>query len=315
MGENMKIWTMGEILVEIMRPEPDMPLDEPGLFCGPYPSGAPAIFIDTVARLGHKAGIIGGVGNDGFGSCCLSRLQNDGVDTRLVMRISGDSTAVAFVSYDSLGERSFIFHIGNTPAASAVCPSEADVTSPAPAYFHVMGCSLMADEKFAQEIIKAAKLFHKLGARISFDPNIRPELLGGRGINDLVAPIMASCSVLLPGYAELLAISGATDIENAIQTLFKNPNLEIIALKLGQDGCRIFTRDEDFALGVYPITPQDPTGAGDCFDAGFLCGLIDGLPLRDAAKQGAAAAALNTAAFGPMEGDISPKSVKQLQEQ
>ena len=51
------IWTMGEILVEIMRPRPDMPLSEPGEFLGPYPTGAPAIFIDAVARLGEHTGI------------------------------------------------------------------------------------------------------------------------------------------------------------------------------------------------------------------------------------------------------------------
>jgi len=57
-----EVWTMGELLCEVMRPEADMPLDETGIFHGPFPSGAPAIFIDTVARLEHSAGIIGGVG-------------------------------------------------------------------------------------------------------------------------------------------------------------------------------------------------------------------------------------------------------------
>jgi sugar/nucleoside kinase (ribokinase family) len=74
------IWTMGEILVEIMRPRPEMALDQPGEFLGPFPSGAPAIFIDTVARLGHPAGMIGGAGADDFGACVLGRLERDGVD-------------------------------------------------------------------------------------------------------------------------------------------------------------------------------------------------------------------------------------------
>ena len=53
-----EIWTMGEMIVEIMREKENEPLDKAGVFRGPYPSGAPAIFIDTVARLGHKGGII-----------------------------------------------------------------------------------------------------------------------------------------------------------------------------------------------------------------------------------------------------------------
>jgi len=72
MGE---IWTMGEMLVEIMRPKAGMALFAPGEFVGPFPSGAPAIFIDTVARLNHSAGIIGGVGKDDFGKNILDRLK------------------------------------------------------------------------------------------------------------------------------------------------------------------------------------------------------------------------------------------------
>lgn len=41
------IWTVGEALCEIMRIDTDAGLDTPELFKGPYPSGAPAIFIDT----------------------------------------------------------------------------------------------------------------------------------------------------------------------------------------------------------------------------------------------------------------------------
>jgi len=56
------IWTMGEMLVEIMRPKPDMSFNESGEFLGPFPSGAPAIFADIVVKFGYLAGIIGGVG-------------------------------------------------------------------------------------------------------------------------------------------------------------------------------------------------------------------------------------------------------------
>jgi len=71
---------------------------------GPFPSGAPAIFIDTVARLGHKGGIIGAVGNDDFGSCILKRLAEDGVDCRYINKLPG-TTATAFVTYFKNGSR------------------------------------------------------------------------------------------------------------------------------------------------------------------------------------------------------------------
>lgn len=53
-----EIVTMGELLCEIMRPTENVELYETGYFRGPFPSGAPGIFISTAARLGCSAGII-----------------------------------------------------------------------------------------------------------------------------------------------------------------------------------------------------------------------------------------------------------------
>lgn len=307
MGE---IWTMGEILVEIMRPRTEMHLYERGEFIGPLPSGAPAIFIDTAARLGHTSGIIGGVGQDDFGKCVMDRLKSDGVNCDHVISVSGESTAVAFVTYFEDGSRKFIYHIGNTPAARAKCPDMSKIENPR--FFHLMGCSLMANSEFYNEIIKTAVEFISRGAKISFDPNIRPELLCGRDINDIVGPIMKNCSVLLPGVEELLMLTGEQSVEKAVEKLFENEKMEVVALKRGKKGCSVFNRKETFDLGVYNVVPVDPTGAGDSFDAGFLCGLLENKSLVECAKIATAAASLNTAAFGPMEGNIGPHTIREL---
>ncbi len=295
-----EIWTMGELLVEIMRPRADMSLRTVGEFLGPFPSGAPAIFIDTVARLGHAAGIVGGVGNDDFGRCLLDRLGRDGVDCRFVSVVDGLATGVAFVTYRKDGSRQFIYHIGNTPAAMATAPDVSGM--PAPAFFHVMGCSLLASDRFRVQILEAMAAFAARGARISFDPNLRVELLGPRGLAEVVQPVLARCAVLQPGEEELLALAGERTVEDAVRRLFANPVLEVIALKRGARGCTVFTRARSFDLGVYRVEPIDPTGAGDAFDAGFLCGLLEGRPLEVCAQMATAAAALNTAAFGPWRG-------------
>lgn len=302
------IVTMGELLVEIMRAEEDTPLDRPAVFLGPYPSGAPAIFIDTAARLSEKTAVIGGVGNDDFGKCLLERLTGDGVDCRFVTRDqSGLSTGCAFVTYFRDGSRKFIFHIANTPAAKAVMPPAEML--PRADFFHVMGCSLMADRRFGEEILKTARAYRDMGARISFDPNVRPELLGDGA---LISEILSMTNVFLPGVSELLAVTGCTRVDAAVRKCFENPNLSVIALKDGARGCRVYTREESFAQGIYAVEVNDPTGAGDAFDAAFVVGLSRNMPLREIAKYASAAAALNTAAFGPMEGKISEENVRDL---
>lgn len=307
------IWTMGEMLVEIMRPGRGVPLDQPGEFLGPFPSGAPAIFIDTVARLGHAAGMIGAVGQDDFGVCVLHRLEKDGVDCRPVKVLAEGATAVAFVTYFTDGSRKFLYHIDKTPAVMA--RFEPPVWEEPPAFFHVMGCSLMANDDFRTEIIAAMRQAAREGAQISFDPNIRVELLRGRALEEITEPVMQVCKVLLPGAAELALLSGVEDIAVGAQRLLERYPLEMIVVKRGQLGCTIITRTgERLDVPVYAITEVDPTGAGDCFDAGFLCGLLEDRSLQECGQMASAAGALNAAAFGPMEGNITRQKIASLLE-
>lgn len=304
----VKIWTMGEILVEIMRKQVDCTLQEIGDFSGPYPSGAPAIFIDTVARLGGEAGIIGAVGTDDFGNSVLDRLKMDSVNCSFVEELEQAHTAVAFVTYFSDGERKFIFHLDTSAAAAMKAPKEL----PSCDLFHIMGCSLTINEKTHTEISNAMEGFLAAGAKVSFDPNIRPELLKGKSLHAFTENIMQNCSFLLPGVSELLMIAGEDTVEKAVIKLFQNPVLELIALKRGKHGCTVYTRDETVSFGIYDIPPLDPTGAGDCFDAGFLYSHLSGKSLLESVQIATAAASLNTAAFGPMEGNISPATVSDL---
>src|SRR6516225_10228098 len=93
------ILTIGEILVEIMATEKGDGFLEPVGLIGPFPSGAPAIFIDQAAKFGQPAAIIGCVGADDFGRVNLDRLRRDGVDVEGVRIDPEMATGSAFVRY------------------------------------------------------------------------------------------------------------------------------------------------------------------------------------------------------------------------
>lgn len=304
------IWTMGEMIVEIMRPEAEMPHETPGVYLGPYPSGAPAIMISAAARMGAPTGIIGGVGRDGFGRLLLSRLEGYGVDCSQVLQSDAGSTGNAFVMYHADGSREFIFHIDGTPAVLAPTPDVAALEDPG--YFHIMGCSLTANGAFGARIVETAVAFAQRGAKLSFDPNIRPELLRGGDLQAIIAPIVERCSILLPGVEELLLISGEQTVDAAVTALFRRDVLEMIVLKNGAKGCRVICRDRSWDIPGFVIEQKDATGAGDCFDGAFLAALAAGKDPAQAAQEANAVGALNAAAFGPMEGDISPASVRHM---
>lgn len=294
-----EILTAGEVLVEIMRKERDIPLWVQGDFSGPYPSGAPAIFIDQAACLGHSAGIIGAVGNDEFGYKILMRLSLDGVDVSLIDRRDGEVTAVAFVSYAKSGERKFLYHIARAAAGRIGMPAEGVLAGVR--LFHVMGCSLMVSEEMRGVILEIASKVKGNGGLISFDPNIRAELLGGGKLEEVIGPLIELADVLLPGEKELLSITCKQTQEEACGWLFSN-GIGRIVIKRGKGGARLVQREGVIDVPSFPVEEADPTGAGDAFDAGFICGFIEGLPPRECLRLAAACGALNASYFGPMEG-------------
>ena len=306
-----RLLIMGEALVEIMRDKAGVPLGQVGLFRGPFSSGAPAICADAAARLGCKTALISGVGDDAFGKCITDRLRKDGVDISHVLVDPQVSTGCAFVTYYEDGSREFIFHMGNTPAAEAKAPSEEDF--PNVEIMHIMGCSLMAKKEFAGEIVKTMHMFYDKGAKISFDPNIRKELLADESTYTLIEDVMNHVSIFLPGREELLFLTGKRTVPEAIEKAFAYPRMEMVLLKNGSRGSSLYLKNgQQMEFDAYPIEQVDATGAGDCFDGAFLAGLIGGESPEYSAKMASAAGALNAAAFGPMEGDIRPETVKRM---
>ena len=302
----LDIVAIGEALVEVMRTRIDDPLDRPSEFVGPFPSGAPAIFADQAARLRHRVGFIGAVGDDDFGTCLLHRLQADGLDVTHCPRIPERATGVAFVTYFSDGSRRFLYHIAH--AAAGQMP-ELD-----PAYFqglkflHICGSSLSVSQAMRSSCYRAVELTTAAGGRISFDPNLRPELLGGeKALRRICSPVLTAAHLVLPSGAEAELLTGVKGPDAACRALL-NLGPKVVALKRGAHGCSVFTADAKLDVPAYPVQTVDPTGAGDCFDAGFVVGLLEELPLDQVARLANACGALGATRKGPMEGAF-PRSV------
>jgi sugar/nucleoside kinase (ribokinase family) len=296
----MEIIAIGEILVEIMRTEVDRPLYEPALFTGPYPSGAPAIFASQAARLGHRTAMVGAVGKDDFGFCMRRRFAADGVDDRYVADVEGVATGVAFVGYFGDGSRKFIFHFGNSAAGQL--PSVEDLDLSATRYIHICGCTLSGGGLLRDRAYRLAERAAEAGVGVSFDPNLRPELLGGAdAVRQVCRPVTERATLISPGASEAMILADESDPDAACRRLVQQ-GARLVALKLGDQGCRLYAPEGVAEVPAKPVTPVDPTGAGDCFDAAVVAGVIEGLPLREIGELANACGALATTKMGPMEG-------------
>ncbi len=310
----LDILTFGEALVEVMRMEINQPLDQPALFTGPYPSGAPFIFAVQAARLGAKVGTIGAIGQDAFGKCLLDQLQTDQVDTRGIHILPDYTTGVAFVGYKSDGSREFVFHARHA-AAGQLSPHMLDKELfRGLKCLHIMGSTLSIHEDALQLGLQALEWAQNAGAKISFDPNIRPQLMSPDRARYAFAPFIEAADVLMPSEEELLLLGDAYQVEGVVQDLLDDkPELIVIVTK-GADGCMVMTQSDTEnipglgstvqvePLASYSVSEVDPTGAGDCFDAGFLARWLAGDTPKQAAQFANACGALAVTAKGPMTG-------------
>ena len=296
-----KVIALGELLVEVMRKDVDQPLSEPGEFVGPFPSGAPAIFIDAVARLGVSAGFIGVVGDDAFGDCVVGRLRVDGVDTTYVHTAPGYTTGIAFVSYRGDGSRNFVFHLPQA-AAALLGPDDVDPAYIAQAAFvHITGSALSISESARQACYKAIRACKAAGGRVSFDPTIRSELLGIEAVREICQPVLEQCDLVLPSDEEAMMLTGDADPLTACRSLIER-GISTVAWKHGEHGRAVLTAEAEYGAPPMRVTEVDPTGAGDCYGGAFVVGLIEGWELPRIAHFANTVGALSVTRKGPMEG-------------
>ena len=310
-SDRLDVMTIGECLVEIMRDKRDVPHSVPGTYLGPYPSGAPAIFADACARLGLRSGIIGAVGRDDFGKLLVERLRGDGVEVSRLKVLDDRTTGVAFVTYFSTGSRQFIFHIKHA-AAGQIYPEDVD-----PEYvrrfklLHIMGSSLSINDNCREACYKAVEIAKRSGMTITFDPNLRPELLDVSTIRSICKPVLEAAKVVLPSGVEAEALTGVSDPVKAGRKLLEH-GPELAVIKLGEKGSIAVTRDGVVEASAIRVREVDPTGAGDVYDAAFVLGLLEGWPLNKILSFANAAGAIKVTRFGPMEGPLSRGEVEEL---
>ena len=300
--------TVGELLVEFVSHRKGCALERIADYSGPYPSGAPAIFLDQAARMGARTAMIGSVGDDGFGRALLGRLRDDGVGTDAVHVVPDLTTGTAFVSYHDDGSRDFIFHLHRTAAEHVAFSPEA--LPPGELVLHVSAASL-GPPGLRAAILEAVEAVLARGGRICCDPNARPELMRDDEGREALERIVAASFCLMPSTSDLGFLFPGDDEASAIERLLSGPT-EIVAIKRGAEGASVVGEGERHDFPGHRVEEIDPTGAGDCFCGTLIALLAEGRPLAEAARLANAAGAIAVTRRGPMEGNSTPEEIARF---
>ncbi|HKI14485.1 MAG TPA: sugar kinase [Roseiarcus sp.] len=297
------IVTIGEILVEIMATERGDGFLEPVKLIGPFPSGAPAIFVDQAARFGQPAAIIGCVGDDDFGRVNLNRLRRDGVDVSGVRIDPEAATGSAFVRYRTDGSRAFVFNIKQSASGRIELDEAARAVLDRSDHLHVMGTALFSP-KIVDIVLKAAQAVKARGGAISFDPNLRPEMLNLPGLREACEELFRRCDLFLPSGPELTLFTTAKEEKAAVAEILAG-GVRAVVHKRGPEGASYFDATTRLTQPGFKVEEVDPTGAGDSFGATFVSSWLRDMPPARCLAYAAASGALAVTRQGPMEGASS----------
>ena len=254
--------------------------------------GSAAITAVAAARLGLRVALAAAVGADPAGKLMLDHLAKEGVDISAVVISDAVPTGMT-VALSRGGDRAILTALGAIATLTA-----ADVPMALLARSrHVHASSyFLLEDSLGPGLAGLLSAARATGATTSLDTNWDP---AGRWGDERLSRAMAQADLLLPNEAEALALSGgAPSVDAAVAALGAAAPGRRLAVKLGERGVLCADWPALHQVSVPAVTPVDTTGAGDCFNAGLIAGLLTGLALPQAAALGCAVGALSTGAPG-----------------
>jgi len=218
----------------------------------------------------------------------LQRLVERGVDVTRVKRVRGGPSTGVTVLLHHGGKRHILTYPGTMFEMDA---NDIDLDYLASArHFHLSSLFL---HKALQPALPG--IFRKLkaaGLTLSLDTNDDPDDRWDSGLEELLGLV----NIFLPNEDEACRITGKADAETAIGVLAAR--VPIVAIKCGKQGALVQAGQERWRLPAESVAPVDTIGAGDSFNAGFLCAYLKGKPPDECAAFGNRTAALSTLRSG-----------------
>jgi len=261
-----------------------------------------AILAHNLARLGVSVGFITQVGKDPLGEIALDRLREAGVDiSRTSVSSTGTQTGVTILLHH--GATRHILTYPGTMAEMTITDLDREFLSHS-RHFHIS--SLFLQKGLHPDLPALCRELKQKGLTLSLDTNDDPDDTWGAPLPELLGIV----DVVLPNEDEAKRMSGTDDVESAITWLAAR--VPVVAVKCGRRGSIVQSGSERWVVPPLSVEPVDTIGAGDSFNAGFLKGYIQKLPLPDCAALGNTSAALSTLSPGGTESFRDPERIRSF---
>ncbi|HXF05824.1 MAG TPA: carbohydrate kinase family protein [Blastocatellia bacterium] len=300
-GKEWDVVTVGDIFIDlVMSGFPRWPRPGEEAFASTFTrevGGGAAITACGLARLGLRVGILAVVGAED-GEWVIKRLHQQGVETDLIRHDPEEPTALT-VSVSSSEDRAFFTYAGANRRLTEVLGEDEARRSLARARHVHLACALDPGA-----LVALSRDFHSRDCSVSLDIGWHESWLRDPRSLDALREI----DLFFPNEREAQCLTGESEPEAILRALAR-AGLPAVALKRGPAGAALLYQNELYFVEPYPVIPIDTTGAGDCFDAGFLAAWLGGESPERCLRRANICGALSTRRLGGIAAFPTPEEI------
>lgn len=291
---DLDLITIGSALVELTPRQPGCPLEEAACLL-PLPSGSAANFAIALVGLGTQVGFLSRVGKDEFGQWLISRLSNYGINTEFISRVPDQLTPVSFCWADQNGHKTFYFY--RFPSFSdpmgTFSVDELDRSALLRGKVFDFTEATIRAQPLRDTALSAAHIAQQAGRIVCYAVNYRPDSWNEplEVMRTIQQRAIAVADIALMNWQEAMLIFATNTTSSALQQA-QALGPDIVVITSGQAGALAGYPGGTSEVEAFPVSVQYDVGAGDAFHAGFIAAYLRGMPTPQAARLGAAVAAL-----------------------
>ncbi len=246
----------------------------------------------ALALMGQKPLISATIGRDH--QRYLEWLTKNGIPTSRIRIIDDEFTASAYITTDQADNQITGFHPGAMKWSSSLDFDRLEARE----------TLVIVSPGNLEDMVKYPRLCKDRGLDYIFDPGQSLPMLAAE---DLVQAI-EGCRILIANDYELNLILCKTGLSK--EAMLRRAQAVIVTK--GEMGSLVFTPKSEIRIpAAKPKTVKDPTGAGDAYRGGLICGWVQGKDLEECAKMGSVCASFAVECYGTQEYRFSAEEFRE----
>ena len=244
-----------------------------------------------LTKYGGSCSLLTRVSNDALGKFAINQLASYGVKNDLV-KLEDNESRISFAIVEStvVDHQSIIYR----HKAADLFLNKNDIENSNLQNYEcilITGTSLAA-EPSRSAVLYALKLAKEKNIPVIMDIDYRPYTWESEDKAKEIYNLAGDyCSGIIGNDDEFAILSGHYD--DGLKYAKKiSKNCDLVIYKMGEKGSITFANNEEIPLGIFPVKPLKPTGAGDAFMGSLIGALLKNYDLQKAIEIGSAAAAI-----------------------